>query len=63
MTAHTTFKIITTGVEVLAAEKDRPLTYASRSQAERKAKSVGGTVYKGPYAGYFYGRPAKVSAA
>jgi hypothetical protein len=60
MTAHTTFRLITTGVEVLAAGKDWPLTYTNRSQAERKAKSVGGTVYQSPYARRcFYVRPAE----
>jgi hypothetical protein len=46
---HLTFKLTTTGVEVLAARQDWPLTYANRTQAERKAKSVGGAVYQSPW--------------
>jgi hypothetical protein len=43
---HLAFKLPRTGVEVLAARHDWPLTYANRTQAERKAKSVGGAVYQ-----------------
>lgn len=46
---YPTFRL-NTGVEVLATEKDWPLIYANRTQAERKANSIGGTVYQSPYA-------------